>query len=38
MIKQETQVDHSQVVEDFIKKQKDRIKRLKDKCDKKGCS
>lgn len=38
MIKQETKVDHSQVVEDFIKKQKDRIKKLKERCGKKGCS
>ena len=35
MIKQENQVDHDQVLKDFIKKQKDRIKKLKNKRDKK---
>jgi len=33
MIKQE--VDHDKVLEDFVKKQKERIKKLKDKCNKK---
>lgn len=38
MVNQDVKVDHSQIVEDFIRKQKDRIKKLKDKCDgKKGC-
>ena len=36
MIKQE--VDHDKVLKDFVKKQKERIKKLKDKCDKKRCS
>lgn len=35
MIKQENQIDHDQVLIDFIKKQKKRIKKLKDRCDKK---
>jgi len=33
MIKQET-IDHDKVLEDFVKKQKERIKKLKDKCNK----
>ena len=35
MIKEESQVDHDQVLKDFVAKQKARIKRLKDKCNKK---
>jgi len=35
MLKQENQVDHDQVLKDFVKKQKERIKKLKDKCNKK---
>ena len=31
MIKQENQVDHDQVLKDFVKKQKDRIEKLKEK-------
>ena len=31
-------VDHEQVLTDFVANQKKRIKRLKDKCDKKKCS
>lgn len=37
MLKQET-IDHDKVLKEFIKKQKERIKKLKDKCNKKGCS
>ncbi len=33
MLKQE--VDHDQILRDFIKKQKKRIKKLKEKCNKK---
>jgi hypothetical protein len=36
MLKQENQVDHDQVLKDFVKKQKERIKKLKDKCNKKN--
>jgi len=36
MLKQENQVDHDQVLKDFVKKQKERIKKLKDKCNKKS--
>ncbi len=35
MLKQENQVDHDQVLKDFVKKQKKRIKKLKDRCNKK---
>ncbi len=35
MLKQENQVDHDKVLKDFVKKQKERIKKLKDKCNKK---
>ena len=31
MIKQENKVDHDQVLKDFVKKQKDRIEKLKEK-------
>jgi hypothetical protein len=31
MIKQENQVDHDKILKDFVKKQKERIKKLKDK-------
>jgi hypothetical protein len=31
MIKQENQVDHDQVLKDFVKKQKERIEKLKEK-------
>jgi len=31
MIKNKTNVDHEQVLEDFIKKQKQRIKKLKER-------
>jgi len=34
MLKQE--VDHDQILRDFIEKQKKRIKKLKDKCNKKS--
>ena len=36
MIKQENQVDHDQVLKDFVKKQKDRIEKLKNKRKKKS--
>jgi len=35
MIKQENQVDHDKVLKDFVEKQKKRIKKLKDRCNKK---
>lgn len=35
MLKQENQVDHDQILKDFVKKQKERIKKLKDKCNEK---
>jgi len=31
MLKQENQVDHDKVLKDFVKKQKERIKKLKNK-------
>ena len=34
MINPKTKVDHEQVLEDFVKKQKQRIKKLKDRCTK----
>jgi len=35
MIKEENQVDHDKVLQDFVAKQKARIQRLKEKCNKK---
>ena len=35
MIKQENKVDNDKVLLDFIKKKKKRIKKLKDRCNKK---
>ena len=32
MIKEESKVDHNKVLEDYLKKQKDRIRKLKEKC------
>ena len=35
MLKQENQVDHDKVLKDFVKKQKERIEKLKEKRKKK---